>query len=110
MPYTDSNGLVPPIKSDPAGWARKLTTESGASQRAAMQALQLSLSRSLLASEYFSYMYIMTRGEDGLAYFPVDAQRPEEETPRQSWASPIPKRRRNGLLSLIPGSPSWRGL
>jgi signal transduction histidine kinase/ActR/RegA family two-component response regulator len=70
---------------------KNLTQGSEAEKQIARQEIQKQLSRSVLASERFAYIYIMSRDEDGGVYFLIDAQRPEEDTPPTPYGEPYPE-------------------
>ncbi len=59
-------------------------------QKAALQ-IQETLSRQILTSDRFHYIYIMQRNAEGDIYFLVDVQRPEEKTPPSSLGEPYPE-------------------
>jgi signal transduction histidine kinase/CheY-like chemotaxis protein len=67
-----------------------LVNGSPEQQEATAHKLQKKLSRQILASDKFYYIYIMNRDAAGEIYFLVEAQRPDESTPPSSLGAPYP--------------------
>ncbi|HBR95737.1 MAG TPA: hypothetical protein DEA90_16390 [Opitutae bacterium] len=70
---------------------RDLVEGSSEQQQKAAAQIQEQLSRQILASDRFHYIYIMNRDAAGEIYFLVDAQRPEEATPPSAFGEPYPE-------------------